>query len=105
MPPRRSTVMRPFAERTVVSGLRYRNLDPAFPFVAVKTTARVNGAEAEFLTEAIPDYGRLLSLVFLKGYQWPFDIRKAFEPIVVMTSQPYILVVNPSSPAKSTKVS
>ena len=33
--------------------------------------------EREFLTEAIPDYGRLLSLVFLKGYQWPFDIRKA----------------------------
>lgn len=33
-------------ERTVVSGLRYRNLDPAFPFVAVKTTARVNDAEA-----------------------------------------------------------
>lgn len=25
-------------ERTVISGLRYRNLDPAFPFVAVKTT-------------------------------------------------------------------
>ena len=35
------------------------------------------GNEREFLTEAIPDYGRLLSLVFLKGYQWPFDIRKA----------------------------
>ncbi|MFV0252832.1 MAG: FAD-binding protein [Beutenbergiaceae bacterium] len=35
------------------------------------------GDEREFLTEAIPDYGRLLSLVFLKGYQWPFDIRKA----------------------------
>ena len=33
--------------------------------------------EQEFLTEAIPDYGRLMSLVFLKGYQWPFDIRKA----------------------------
>ncbi|KFI53766.1 FAD-binding protein [Bifidobacterium biavatii] len=33
--------------------------------------------EREFLTEAIPDYGRQLSLVFLKGYQWPFDIRKA----------------------------
>lgn len=28
-------------ERTVVAGLRYRNLDPAFPFVAVKTTARM----------------------------------------------------------------
>ncbi|MBD8078368.1 FAD-binding protein [Cellulosimicrobium arenosum] len=35
------------------------------------------GGEREFLTEAIPDYGRLMSLVFLKGYQWPFDIRKA----------------------------
>jgi tripartite-type tricarboxylate transporter receptor subunit TctC len=33
----------------------------------------------------------------------PFDIRKAFEPIVVMTSQPYILVVNPSLPVKSVK--
>ncbi|GIG21463.1 FAD-binding protein [Cellulomonas chitinilytica] len=33
--------------------------------------------EREFLTEAIPDYGRLMSLTFLKGYQWPFDIRKA----------------------------
>lgn len=33
--------------------------------------------EREFLTESIPDYGRLMSLVFLKGYQWPFDIRKA----------------------------
>ncbi|MFE5837422.1 FAD-binding protein [Arthrobacter sp. NPDC056493] len=32
--------------------------------------------EREFLTEAIPDYGRLMSLVFLKGYQWPFDVRK-----------------------------
>lgn len=31
---------------TVISGLRYRNLDPAFPFVAVKTTARVNDAES-----------------------------------------------------------
>ncbi|WP_346925253.1 DUF4794 domain-containing protein [uncultured Arthrobacter sp.] len=33
-------------ECTVISGLRYRNLDPAFPFVAFKTTARVNDAEA-----------------------------------------------------------
>jgi succinate dehydrogenase / fumarate reductase flavoprotein subunit len=33
--------------------------------------------EREFLTESIDDYGRLISLVFLKGYQWPFDARKA----------------------------
>lgn len=37
------------------------------------------GDEREFLTEAVPDYGRLMSLVFLKGYQWPFDIRKALD--------------------------
>ncbi|HEY8720338.1 FAD-binding protein [Pengzhenrongella sp.] len=35
------------------------------------------GDEREFLTETIPDYGRQLSMIFLKGYQWPFDIRKA----------------------------
>jgi succinate dehydrogenase / fumarate reductase flavoprotein subunit len=33
--------------------------------------------EREFLGESIPDYGRQLSLIFLKGYQWPFDVRKA----------------------------
>jgi len=37
------------------------------------------GGEREFLTEAIPDYGRQLSMIFLKGYQWPFDIRKALD--------------------------
>ncbi|MGV8850500.1 MAG: FAD-binding protein [Propionibacteriaceae bacterium] len=35
------------------------------------------GDEREFLDEVIDDYGRLISMVFLKGYQWPFDIRKA----------------------------
>lgn len=37
------------------------------------------GDEQEFLADAITDYGRLLSLVFLKGYQWPFDVRKAVD--------------------------
>lgn len=37
------------------------------------------GDEREFLMEAIPDYGRLMSLVFLKGYQWPFDVRKVLD--------------------------
>src|SRR5690606_6816777 len=41
------------------------------------STDQDGGDEREFLTEAIPDYGRLMSLVFLKGYQWPFDVRKA----------------------------
>lgn len=30
-----------------------------------------------FLADAIPDPGRLHTLIFLKGYQWPFDVRKA----------------------------
>jgi tripartite-type tricarboxylate transporter receptor subunit TctC len=32
-----------------------------------------------------------------------FDVRKAFEPIVIMTTQPYILVVEPGLPVKSVK--
>jgi succinate dehydrogenase / fumarate reductase flavoprotein subunit len=35
--------------------------------------------EREFLAETIPDLGRLMSLTFLKGYQWPFDVRKAHD--------------------------
>jgi len=35
------------------------------------------GDEREFLADAIADPGQLASLVFLKGYQWPFDARKA----------------------------
>ena len=37
------------------------------------------GDEREFLTESIGDYGRQLSMIFLKGYQWPFDIGKALD--------------------------
>jgi tripartite-type tricarboxylate transporter receptor subunit TctC len=33
----------------------------------------------------------------------PFDVRKAFEPIVPMTAQPYVLIINASLPAKSVK--
>lgn len=32
-----------------------------------------------------------------------FDVRKAFIPIVQLTTQPYVLVVNPSLPVKSVK--
>ncbi|MBR3639257.1 MAG: FAD-binding protein [Clostridia bacterium] len=32
-----------------------------------------NGTEREFLTEIIKDPGEALGLLFLKGYQWPFD--------------------------------
>jgi len=32
-----------------------------------------------------------------------FDVRKAFEPVVAMAGQPYILIVHPSLPAKDVK--
>lgn len=37
-----------------------------------------NGGDArEFLGDTLTDPGDMLSRVFLKGYQWPFDVRKA----------------------------
>ena len=35
------------------------------------------GDEREFLDEYFDSRGALLDCVFLKGYQWPFDVRKA----------------------------
>ena len=31
----------------------------------------------EFLPDSLTDVGEMLTMVFLKGYQWPFDVRKA----------------------------
>ncbi|MEE6286960.1 FAD-binding protein [Georgenia sp. MJ173] len=56
-----------------VSGT-YMQVLPRF----VSTDADGND-EREFLTETIDDYGRLLTMTFLKGYQWPFDVRKALD--------------------------
>lgn len=44
----------------------------------VSTNGDGNDAR-EFLTDFLPDYGDQLSRIFLKGYQWPFDVRKAPE--------------------------
>lgn len=37
------------------------------------------GDAREFLCEFLPDYGDQLTRIFLKGYQWPFDVRKALR--------------------------
>ena len=37
-----------------------------------------NGVEREFLTEHYVDPAEMLRNVFLKGYEWPFDVRKIF---------------------------
>ena len=62
----------------------------------------------ELGAQAAPDGYTLLSAsdtLILVGAlkRVAFDIRRAFEPIVVMTTQPYILVVDPSLPVKSVK--
>ncbi len=38
-----------------------------------------NGNEYEFLNEYFSDFGEMLSMVFLKGYQWPFDSQKVLS--------------------------
>ena len=62
----------------------------------------------ELGAQAVPDGYTILSAtdtLMLVGAlkRVPFDIRKAFEPIVVMTTQPYILVIEPALPVKSVK--
>lgn len=61
------------APRWNVSG-SYMQIIPRF----ISTDAD-GGDEREFLDEALPDAGVRDSLVFLKGYQWPFDARKAAD--------------------------
>jgi succinate dehydrogenase/fumarate reductase flavoprotein subunit len=41
------------------------------------STAADGGQEREFLPEYFDTVGQMCSQVFLKGYQWPFDARKA----------------------------
>lgn len=38
-----------------------------------------DGTEHEFLSEYFADTGKMLSMVFKKGYEWPFDCRKVME--------------------------
>lgn len=42
----------------------------------VSTDAQGND-EREFLPDSLADVGEMLTMEFLKGYQWPFDVRKA----------------------------
>lgn len=55
-----------------VSGT-YMQVVPAFVSVGP------DGTEHDFLAEVIDDPGALTSLIFRKGYQWPFDIDKVHD--------------------------
>ena len=60
------------APRWNVSGT-YMQVLPRF-----YSTDQEGGDEREFLEEYFGDEGEMLSMSFLKGYQWPFDVKKIF---------------------------
>lgn len=43
------------------------------------STDAQGGDAREFLQDGFADFGEMLTMTFLKGYQWPFDVRKARE--------------------------
>lgn len=45
----------------------------------IVSTDREGGNPREFLNDYFKDRGEMLSKLFLKGYQWPFDVRKVME--------------------------
>ena len=55
-----------------VSGT-YMQVLPRF----ISTAADGRSDAREFLLEHFPDSGEMNTMVFLKGYQWPFDVKKA----------------------------
>ena len=62
----------------------------------------------ELVAKSAPDGYTMLSLgesLMLLGVQKrvPFDVRKAFDPVVATTAQPYVLLAHPSMPFKSIK--
>ena len=65
--------------------------------VAVELTARASPDGYTIL-----QYGDAMALMGALQ-RVPFDVRKAFEPIVGSSTQPYVLLVHPSVPVKSIK--
>ena len=62
----------------------------------------------ELVARSVPDGYTLLSqgeTVLLQGAtkRVPFDVLKAFDPVVATSQQPYILLVGPNMPVKSMK--
>jgi len=62
----------------------------------------------DLVAQAPPDGYTLLAAsetLMLNGVmkRAPYDVRKAFVPIVQLTTQPYVLIVNPTVPVRSVK--
>ena len=50
--------------------------------------------EREFLSEAFSSYEQMLGNIFLKGYQWPFDVRKLSDGSSIIDILTYIETSN-----------
>ena len=62
-----------------IASIKFRwNLSGTYQQVLPRyvSTNQDGGNEKEFLTEYFGDPGKMLTAIFLKGYQWPFDPRK-----------------------------
>lgn len=78
------------------------------PFVVDNRTGGASVIAADIAAHAAPDgYTLLLStetLLFAgAAKRVAYDVRKAFDPVVQMTTQPYLLVITPSLPVKTVK--
>ena len=65
-----------------IASVKFRwNLSGSYQQVLPRyvSTEEDGSDEREFLLDFFPDAGRMLDAVFLKGYQWPFDPRKAAD--------------------------
>lgn len=62
-----------------IASLKFRwNLSGSYQQVIPRyfSTDRKGGDPKEFLNDFFPDYTSITRAIFLKGYQWPFDVRK-----------------------------
>jgi tripartite-type tricarboxylate transporter receptor subunit TctC len=79
--------------------------------VVVENRAGGNGTIGAAAVAKAPPDGYLLTMmtashsvnVTLQGTKHPYDLLKDFAPISQVTTQPYVLVINPEVPAKSVK--
>jgi tripartite-type tricarboxylate transporter receptor subunit TctC len=79
--------------------------------VVVENRAGGNGTIGAAAVAKAPPDGYMLTMmtashsvnVTLQGTKHPYDLLKDFAPISQVTTQPYVLVVNPNVPAKSVK--
>ena len=92
---------------TIARGLSQKLTESLGQSVVVDNRSGGNGViGVETVTHSTPDGYTLLmmsstGLIYPLMYKAPYDVVRDFSPIVQVTTQPYVIVVNPSVPVKS----